>query len=175
MRSGDDNALARLAGSRDEGGKPFLQPHHLAAASQLSGLIDRARLMPRVTMSYDPSRIGGGRNAANGVSETSDSAASARQRVSILAATLPLDCWGVIFDVCGLGKGLQAIETERRWPRRSAKLVLRIGLEQLASQFGLSPHVAGRQGETMRGWQSERLPLIAETVEEPGSAQRAGL
>ena len=67
----------------------------------------------------------------------------------------------MVFDVCGLGKGLQLIETERRWPRRSAKLVLRIGLEQLAAQFGLSPQATGT-GTGTRHWLEERLPLIAE-------------
>jgi hypothetical protein len=38
--------------------------------------------------------------------------------------------------------------------------VLRIGLEQLAGQFGLAPHRAGEQGKALRGWLGERPPLI---------------
>lgn len=156
----DDDVLARLASSRDAG-PAFLAPHHLAAAERFERLVRRAQLAPRVTMSYDPANVGGRNRPGNGVETASDGAADARLRLSQLASTLPADCWGVLFDVCGLAKGLQLVETERRWPRRSAKLVLRIGLEHLAMQFGLSAQATGRGGGT-RHWLEERLPLIAE-------------
>ena len=162
-RGSDDNAIARLA-RRERGEAPYLAPHHLAAAARLERLVQRAQLSPRMTMSYNPADIGGRHRGGNGVDTASDGAAAARQKLNGLAASLPDDCWGVLFDVCGLGKGLQMIETERRWPRRSAKLVLRIGLEQLASQFGLSPHAAGREGTKSRYWLGERLPLIADAT-----------
>lgn len=156
----DDDILARLA-SRDATGQAFLGAHHLAAATRLEQLIRRAQLAPRVTMSYNPASVGGAR-AGNGVETASEGAADARLRLSRLASRLPADCWGVLFDVCGLGKGLQLVETERRWPRRSAKLVLRIGLDQVASQFGLSSHASGGDGGAIGGWLESRLPLIAE-------------
>ncbi|GLQ10306.1 hypothetical protein GCM10007913_22380 [Devosia yakushimensis] len=156
----DDAVLSRLAASREADGPAFLAPHHVAAANRLAKLVERSRLGPRITMSYDATRIG--RNGGNGVGETSDSAADARQRLNRIAAALPADCWGVVFDVCGLGKGLQLIETERRWPRRSAKLVLRIGLEQLAGVLGLSAGAEGPEVVRQTGWLEERLPLIAE-------------
>ena len=140
----------------------FLAPHHLAAADRLERLIQRSQISQRVTMSYDAANVGGRGGGANGVETASDNAASARQRLNALAASLPPDCWGVLFDHCGLGKGMQAIETERRWPRRSAKLVLRIGLDQLAAQFGLSPQARGEDRGASRHWLEERLPLIAD-------------
>ncbi|QDZ09604.1 DUF6456 domain-containing protein [Devosia ginsengisoli] len=156
----DDDVLARLA-ARDAAGSAFLAPHQLAAAERLEQLIRRAQLAPRVTMSYNPASVGGAR-AGNSVETASQGAADARLRLSRLAGMLPTDCWGVLFDICGLGKGLQLIETERRWPRRSAKLVLRIGLDQLAQQFGLSAHATGTGRGTVDGWLEARLPLIAE-------------
>jgi hypothetical protein len=156
----DDAVVARLGTGRCDAA--FLQSHHLAAAERLEHLIQRAQLLPRVTMSYDPARVGGRDRSGNAVESGTDSAAAARQQLNRLATDLPPDCWGVLIDVCGLGKGLQLVETERRWPRRSAKLVLRIGLEQLASRFGLSPHVAGADGRVTRSWVEARLPLIAE-------------
>lgn len=162
----DDDVLARLAIGRDSAGPAFLGPHHLAAADRFERLVRRAQLTPRVTMSYNPANVGGRDRAGNGVETASDGAADARLKLSRIASTLPADCWGVLFDVCGLGKGLQLIETERRWPRRSAKLVLRIGLEQLAAQFGLSPQATGA-GSGTRHWLEERLPLIAEEAPQP--------
>ena len=156
----DDDVLARLATGSDRAGPAFLGPHHLAAADRFERLVRRAQLTPRVTMSYNPANVGGHR-PGNGVETASDGAADARLKLSRIASTLPADCWGVLFDVCGLGKGLQLVETERRWPRRSAKLVLRIGLEQLAAQFGLAPQATGMTSGT-RHWLEERLPLISE-------------
>jgi hypothetical protein len=150
-------ALERLT----RGANPFLGQHHLAAALRLEHLVQRACLSPRLTMSYDPSSVTG-RGGGNIAAEVSDTAASARGRINALAAALPHDCWDVVFDVCGLGFGLQDIETRRQWPRRSAKLVLRIGLEQLAREFGMAPHIAGAQGARIAGWMEQRLPLIAE-------------
>ena len=141
----------------------FLEPHHLAAAARFERLVQRAQVMQRVTMSYEAASIGGRGSATNGVETASDGAAAARQRLNGLAARLPSDCWGVVFDVCGLGKGLQAIELERRWPRRSAKLVLRIGLEQLAAEFGLSPQANGDVSGPQRNWLGQRLPLIPDS------------
>ncbi|MHA6691510.1 DUF6456 domain-containing protein [Devosia sp. A449] len=158
----DEAVLSRLATGREQGDTGFLAAHHLAAAARLERLIQRAQLAPRVTMSYDPTRLGGRSGGANGVESASDGAAQARLALSKLAGMLPADCWGVLFDVYGLGKGLQLIETERRWPRRSAKLVLRIGLEQLAAQFGLSAQARGKGSGTTQGWLEARLPLIAE-------------
>lgn len=156
----EDNVLPRLAASRDGEGQPFLLPHHLLAAARLERLIERARLTPRVTMSYDPASVSGRNRSGNGAGDATDGAADARQKLNHLAASIPGDCWGVVFDICGLGKGLQAIETERRWPRRSAKLVLRIGLEQLASHFGLEPQATGNEQAPTRAWLTERLPIV---------------
>lgn len=157
----EDDVLARLAAGRGASDPAYLGPHHLAAAERFEQMVRRAQLAPRVTMSYDPTRLGGG-GGHNGVESASQGAADARLRLSRLAALLPADCWGVLFDVCGHGKGLQLVETERRWPRRSAKLVLRIALDQLAAHFGLSPHATGSRRTDDRAWLPQRLPLIAE-------------
>jgi hypothetical protein len=157
----EEAVLTRLAASGQREAA-FLAPHHLAAANRLERLIQRAQLVPRVTMSYDPTRVGGRNGGGNDMMSATEASAAARQKLNALAASLPPDCWGVLFDVCGMGKGLQLVETERRWPRRSAKLVLRIGLDQLAAHFGLSPQATGAGSGVTRNWLEARLPLIAE-------------
>ncbi|WP_157959608.1 DUF6456 domain-containing protein [Devosia submarina] len=160
MPQPEESSLLRLASARG-GEAAFLLPHHLAAAERLERMIGRALLSPRLTMSYDGVNSGRrGRGGSNHAADMSDTVAEARQKLNILAGKLPADCWNVVFDVCGLGKGLQAIETERSWPRRGAKLVLRVALDLLASEWGLSPHVARMAGAGTRGWLEERLPLI---------------
>jgi len=149
------DAVARLG--RDGG----LVPHHLEAARRLARLFERARLAQRVTMSYDPARIGGAKGRPV-QGELADSAAEARHRLGALAEALPAECWGVLADVCGFDKGLQQIEAERGWPRRSAKLVLRIALDQLAAGMGLMPQAHGREHGRQRHWLPERPPMFPE-------------
>jgi hypothetical protein len=162
MREKADEVLLVRLGGGGRGKDAFLQPHHLEAARRLEGLVLRASIAPRTTMSYDPTRVGSGRAAGNTVAEASDGANQARHHLGRLAASLPADCWGVVFDVCALGKGLQVVEAERRWPRRSAKLVLRIALEQLAGVLGLTPVAQGAETGRSRAWLEGRLPLIAD-------------
>ncbi|WP_137151350.1 DUF6456 domain-containing protein [Devosia sp. FKR38] len=155
--AGDGATIARLA-IGGAGTTPFLAPQHVLAANRLEALIRRAGLVQRVTMSYDPARIGRQPGAGgDGISETG---LDARRRLNQLATTLPADCWSVLFDVCGLGKGLQTIETERGWPRRSAKLVLRIALSQLAAAWGLEGVAKGGDCGRARAWLPERLPIV---------------
>jgi len=82
-------------------------------------------------------------------------AADARRALAEIDRALPRDCAGVVFDVCGLLKGLQEVERDRGWPRRSAKLVLRIGLEQLAQHYGFGPVARGRAIAQVRQWMDD--------------------
>jgi len=161
MQRGDDapEAVLRLASSGSD--EPFLAAHHLEAARRLAGLFNRARLAQRVTMSYDGARTGNGRNRPV-QGDLADSAIEARRMLDGLARRMPADCWNMLTDICGFDKGLQQIEQERCWPRRSAKLVLRIGLEQLADIMGLSETAEGRAGAPMRGWLPERPAMFAD-------------
>jgi hypothetical protein len=136
----------------------FLDDHHRESASRLSRLFERANLRQRVTMSYDPTRIG--QAAGAGQSDIADSAADARKRLARLAAAMPRDCWGVLVDACLYEKGLQQIESERRWPRRSAKLVLRIALDQAAALLGLNGKAVGPDRAGQRAWLPERPPMF---------------
>ncbi len=129
----DDPALARLAAGAD----PFLGPHHLEAARRFEALARRAAMGQRVTMSYDPARVGERGAGGGGPRDLPDGAMVGRRSLGRIAEAMPRDCWGVLLDVLVFGKGFSEIETERRWPRRAAKLVLRIGLDQLAAQYGL--------------------------------------
>jgi hypothetical protein len=108
-----------------------------------------------MTMVYSHQLRTGGKGGGGGGVEIGDMAADARKALAEISRVLPLDCAGVVLDVCGLMKGLQVVESERGWPRRSAKLVLRIGLEQLASHFGLAPQAVGAARRRDRVWMGE--------------------
>jgi hypothetical protein len=143
-----ESPLTRLAAGR-KGEPPFLAPHQVEAGERVRKLVERGRLRPSTTMSYAP-RIGGGR-AGQGA-DLSDLALDARRMLDDISRILPRDCAGIVLDVCGLLKGLQEVEQERGWPRRSAKLVLRIGLEQLAQHFGMATEARGPERGRQRVW-----------------------
>jgi hypothetical protein len=155
-----ESPLARLAAAGADGDRPFLAPHQVEAGERFRRLFERASLRQRVTVAYDPARGKGGSPR----SEVSDMAADARKALAAIIEALPAECAGVVFDVCGLEKGLQQVEGERGWPRRSAKLVLRIGLDQLARHYHLTPLAVGRAGTPNRAWmeQGARPEMFAE-------------
>lgn len=143
--------------------EPFLAAHHVEAARRLSRLFERARMRQRVTMSYDPTRVGGSKGRPQ-QGELAASAIEARRLLVGLAERMPRDCWVMLMDVCGYDKGVQQIETERGWPRRSAKLVLRIALDHLARQMGLGAAARGGEATPMRNWLPDRPPMFPEAA-----------
>jgi hypothetical protein len=146
-----ESPLARLAVPASGEVRAFLEPHQVEAGERVRRLCERARLQPRVTMSYSAAHTAGGKGSV-AAADISDAAADARKRLADIPRMLPADCAGVVIDVCGLLKGLQTVETERGWPRRSAKLVLRIGLDQLAQHYGLSREAIGPEARRTRHW-----------------------
>ena len=144
-----ESPLARLA----VGETAFLERHHIEAGERVRRLVERAQLRHRVTMNY--SGIAQDPTGADGSTDLSDLAADARKAVAEIHRSLPAECAGVVLDVCGWLKGLQEVERERGWPRRSAKLVLRIGLDQLAHIYGIGPHAVGKQSGKSRGWMAD--------------------
>jgi hypothetical protein len=147
-----ESPLARLAAPTGND-PPFLERHHVEAGERVRRLAERARLAPRLTMTYSASRTAG--HAAQNAGDISDLAADARRALADIHRVLPRDCAGVVFDVCGMLKGLQEVERDRGWPRRSAKLVLRIGLDRLAEHYGLAPVAVGGPTRRTRNWRDE--------------------
>jgi len=159
MTEGLPDAIGRLAATRRDG-SPFLLPHHVEAARRLTQTFERARLRQRVTMSYDPTRTGGRSGGSPVQGEISAIAADARKQLADMAGMMPADCWAVLFDICGLDRGLQDVETERDWPRRGGKLVLRIALSHLAAHYGLDAEARGREAQRQRHWLPARAPMF---------------
>ena len=144
---------ALLSLSRGKNGRPpFLLPHHVMAAGKIHYLFLRSQMLQRTTMSCDPTRIGGGNSSAACAADLEVSAIDARRKLFGLLKKLPPDCSGAVLDICGFQKGLQLVESERGWPRRSAKLILRIGLDQLAGDLGLSDVATGVALGADRSW-----------------------
>jgi hypothetical protein len=144
-----ESPLARLATASAEG-DAFLKPHQVEAGERLRRLVERTQLQPRLTMNYSATHTAS--KGAGHAGEIGDMAADARKALADLHRQLPRDCAEVVLDVCGFGKGLQQVEAERGWPRRSAKLVLRIGLDRLAEVYGIGEVAVGAETRRRRAW-----------------------
>jgi len=154
-----ESPLLRLARPGKGEADAFLNPAQVEAGERVRRLAERARLQPRVTMSYSATHTANG-GVRNGLADLSDLAADARRDLMEITRILPRDCVGVVMDVCGLAKGLQAVEAERNWPRRSAKLVLRIGLDHLARHFGLDDRAVGPERGRQRRWRERGVRAV---------------
>jgi hypothetical protein len=171
-----ESPLARLAVAAACEQQAFLEPHQVEAGERVRRLAERAQLAAARHHELQRRPHGGRRvprprrrNQRHG----GRGAAGARRYPPPAAG----DCAGVVLDVCGLLKGLQTVEMERGWPRRSAKLVLRIGLEQLAQHYGLAARRPGRRrGGGGPGWARAPVPSASSSSggERPGSPSGCG-
>jgi hypothetical protein len=135
-----------------KGGRPQISAEEFAAGERFRADITLAGMLPRVTMNWDaaftPEQAGAG---PHDVAGSSDTALAARQRVRLACDRLGPELSGLAIDICGFLKGLDLVEKERRWPPRSAKVVLRVALAALVTHYGLD-----RRGRPagLRSWQA---------------------
>jgi hypothetical protein len=146
-----ESPLAWLARRRGRDGQPLIQAVQFQAGERLRGDFTRAQLTPSVTSSWDPSRAGGRRGQGGGGTFT-DAVVAAREQVRhALDATGP-EFAGLLLDVCCFLKGLEDTERERRWPPRTGKIVLQLGLDRLARHYGLAEEARGAARSRVRTW-----------------------
>ncbi len=143
-----ESPLARLFLRRDANGKTFIDSAALAAGERFRNDFEKAGLQPRISANWEASLASRGHASAdNGIS---DFALDARRRVDRALGMLGTDLAGVATDVCCFLKGLETVERERRWPPRSAKLMLRTALNLLAAHYGITG--SGNSSAPMQHW-----------------------
>jgi len=137
----------------DRDGRPQISEEEFAAGERFRADITLARMLPRTTMNWDAAQTPEGHSPwSRDIGSASDSSLAARQRVRAACDKLGPELSGLAIDVCGFLKGLEFVERERRWPPRSAKVVLRVALAALATHYGLDR----RRGPARpRGWRAE--------------------
>jgi hypothetical protein len=136
-----ESPLAWLARRKDRDGRPFLTAAQCQAGERFRRDATQAQILQRVTVDWE-ARGGAGRGAAPR-GPVADVAIDARRRLSGALEAVGPELAGLLTDVCGYLKGLELVESERGWPPRSAKIVLRIALERLALHYGLASEAQG--------------------------------
>ena len=134
-----ESPLALLYRTRSKCGTAYLTQAEFEAGERLRADFTRAMLSPRLGIDWDAT--GGSRGSAgrSGGESLSDSALSARLRVGKALTAVGPELSGVLVDICCFLKGLKTVETERQWPARSAKLILKTALAALARHYNPAP------------------------------------
>ena len=158
-----ESPLAWLARRRGRDGRPLVDAACLEAGERLRRDLTLGALLPRVTANWSASVASGPRNA--GPAAYSDTILAARQRARKALAAVGPDFAGLLLDICGFLKGLEAIEREHGWPVRSGKLVLELALRQLCRHYGLDRQARGGRGPGLRHWGSaDYRPFLPEVL-----------
>jgi hypothetical protein len=157
-----ESPLVWLARHKGRDGVPLIQPVQLQAGERLRGDFTRAQMTPRVTSNWDLS-VAQGRSGQGGHGTFTDIVAAARERIRHALDAVGPEFAGLLLDVCCFLKGLEDIERERRWPARSGKIVLQLGLDRLARHYGLAGEAHGRARAPIRTWVDADSSLVVES------------
>ena len=131
-----ESPLAWLRARKGRDGAPLIDEAAFAAGERLRSDFTRGQMMPAVTANWSLAGRARGGGHAGGMAELTDAALAARLRVERALDALGPELAGAVLDFCCFLKGIEQIESERGWPQRSAKLVLRLGLAALARHYG---------------------------------------
>lgn len=136
-----ESPLLWLHRRRDADGNRLIGDAMFAAGERLRADFTFGNMTPRVTLNWTAAAQGS-RNPYG--ADPSESALAARQRVRRAVERVGPELSGVLIDVCCFLKRLEDVERDRRWPARSAKVILSLALQRLARHYGYSDCAEGK-------------------------------
>ena len=143
-----DDPLTWLATRKTKSGKAFLTPTQLQAAENFRRDFEAGQFMPSITSNWSPVYADRKERRGNMMKQRLPDAPrilAAKQRFSKACQVLGDDLTSIVLEVCCLMRGLEAAESRLDWPKRSAKIVLKIALGLLAEHYGLQRKTEGNQ------------------------------
>ena len=154
-----ESPLSALYRRKDVEGRPFLTQSEFSAGERLRADFTRGNLMPRVTANWEANVAS--RRPGGGLAELTDAALSARMRVEAAMTAVGPELAGVLVDICCFLKGIETVERERRWPQRSAKIVLKAALAALDRHYRPEAGKGAARPAVLHWGSSDFRPRIA--------------
>lgn len=157
-----ESPLGALWRHKDRAGARFLSADEFSAGERLRSDYTRAQIMPRLGVNWDAA--GGAGNTVrdvNGMAGLTDTALAARLRVEKAIEAVGPELAGVLVDICCFLKGLETVETERLWPARSAKIMLKSALGALSRHYQPKRHGSGG-GKILRWGSDDYRPRVGQ-------------
>jgi Domain of unknown function (DUF6456) len=149
-----ESPLDWLRRRRDAAGQPLIDAAEFEAGERLRRDLTMGGMLPSVTARWEGA-IGAGRQGPRDPAGATDTMIAARQRTRAALEAIGGDFADLLVDFCGFLKGLEVMERERRWPARSAKVVVRLALRRLAEHYGLQGEAEGPSASRgIRSWRS---------------------
>lgn len=147
-----ESPLVWLARRKGRDGRPFLAHSQVEAGERFRRDVEKAQILQRVTANWEaPSSAS--RRGSDAGAHVGEMAMDARKRLARANEAVGPELAGLLTDVCGYLKGMEMVESERGWPARSGKVVLRIALDRLARHYGLAEEARGpAQAGAGRHW-----------------------
>jgi len=147
-----ESPLTWLARRKGTDGRPLIEPHQLLSGERLRLDFTLAQMMPRTTVNWDGAAAGRRRDGGQTAGHITERMIAARQRLRHALDAVGPEFSGLLIDICCFLKKLDAVERERHWPARSAKVVLQLALERLARHYGYRAEARGRAAASIRSW-----------------------
>ena len=133
-----ESPIDYLAARKDKNGVALLGQDEWAAGYRLRSDFTRANMLPGISMRWG--EYIGKTSGAGGNSDQTNATLAARERVTKALNAVGPEFSGLLTDVCCFLQGLEQVELERGWPKRSAKLMLRAGLSILVRHYTPRSH-----------------------------------
>lgn len=150
-----ESPLAWLARRKDTNGSPMIDAAQFAAGERLRADFTRAAMTPRIGANLTSPVSHGRRGSGEGTAFYSDLVIAAKERLDLALDAVGPEFSGLLLDVCCFLKGLETVERERGWPRRTSKVVLGLALDRLARHYGFAAKVTGNNRAKLRVWRAE--------------------
>lgn len=147
-----ESPLGWLARRKGRDGAALIDAVQLESGERLREDFTRGQLMPRTTSNWTAAVASSRRSGGSSTAAMTDAIVAARQRVRNALEAVGPEFAGLLLDVCCFLKGLEEVERDRRWPSRSAKVVLQLALDALARHYGYRQQLRGAARAPLRTW-----------------------
>ena len=149
-----ESPLGWLFRRKGPDGRSMIGEAQFKAGERLRADFTLAQLTPRLGVDFSAPVVAGRRGGAADT-QLPDIVIAAKQRFARALKAVGPGLSDLLIDVCCHLIGLEAAERQKGWPRRSAKIVLQIGLDRLAAHYGMGQVVG--TGSRIRAWQAEEM------------------